>query len=147
MNKIGILMLIVFAMSCSASKNQNQVKMNPENKKITSVIVAFSKAGDVNNAKELSNYLDDNYRVVMNRLFGSKSVSVMSKAEYVEKIETKVFGGDKRVVTVEQIIMNGTTAVAKVVFKGEKATFHSLMTLLKDASGRWLLVSDTPTVA
>ena len=144
MKKTGIMILSVLILSCSTTKTQNQEPMSKENEKITAVINGFSAAGDINNVKKLNVFLDDNYRVVMNRLFGSKTVSVMSKEEYLEKIETKVFGGDTRVVTVEKIMVNGSTAVAKVIFKGEKATFHSLMTLLKDESGSWKLASDIP---
>jgi len=76
-------------MSCSAQKTEVQ--------NVEKVIAAFSKAGDDNNAEKLATYLDDNYRIVMNRLFGSTEVSVMPKSVYLDKISSKEFGGDKRV--------------------------------------------------
>ena len=146
MKTIGIIALSVFLINCSVSKNKRQMETNPEKKKITLLIKNFSKAGDDNSVEELDKLLDNNYRVVMNRLFGSNKVSVLSKEQYLNKIETKVFGGDKRTIEFEDIILNGSTAVAKVVFKGEKATFNSLMTLVQDETGRWKLVSDMPTI-
>ena len=86
MKNLGIVLLSVLVISCAVSKNKNQENRSMENKKITSVINAFSKAGDENNAKELSKYLDDNYRVVMNRLFGSKSVLLSQRYNRLRKI-------------------------------------------------------------
>jgi len=115
-------------------------------KEINTAVSEFAKAGDMNDAEKLSGYLDTNYRVVMNRLFGSSEVSVMSREVYLEKIRTKEFGGDTRKVKVENLVVNGTTASAKVTMKGKKATFISLITLIKNAKGEWKLVSDVPIV-
>jgi hypothetical protein len=115
-------------------------------KAVKKTIVAFSKAADQNDAVALSNCLDQHYRIVMNQLFGSKEVSVMSRHVYVEKIKNKEFGGDKREVTIEQLIVNGNTACAKVTFKGIKSTFVSLISLVKNSEGEWLLVGDMPII-
>jgi len=135
---VAMACILVATMSCNAQ--------NSEVKDVKKAITAFSKAGDNNNVTELNKYLDDNYRVVMNRLFGSTEVSVMPKAVYVEKIKTKEFGGDTRVLTIENVVINSTSASAKVTFKGSKMTFVSLIILIKDSSGAWKLISDTPMV-
>ena len=59
-----------------------------EVKNIKTVITAFSNAGDENNTEKLSFYLDNNYRIVMNQLFGSKKIVVISKTIYLEKLIT-----------------------------------------------------------
>jgi ketosteroid isomerase-like protein len=118
-----------------------------EEKSIKELITNFAKAADKSDAKELATYLDENYRIVMNRLFGSESVSIINKTDYLAKIETKEWGGDKRTVEVHSIVINGATASAHVTLKGEKATFISIFTLIKNAEGEWRLVSDTPIVA
>lgn len=134
-----ILMISVFsAIGCSAQST--------EVKDIKQVITAFSKAGDKNDSKKLESYLDENYRIVMNRLFGSKSVSVMDKTTYLEKIKSKEYGGDNRTLTIENIVINGTTASAKVTFKGTKMTFVSILVLIQNEEGKWTLISDTPIV-
>jgi ketosteroid isomerase-like protein len=117
-----------------------------EEKAITQLIQTFAQAGDQNDAEKLAACLDDNFRVVMNRLFGSEAVSIMPKEVYVEKIRSKEFGGDKRKVNVEKIVLNGNTASAKVILAGEKSTFITLLNLVQDADGNWLIVSDTPTI-
>jgi CRISPR/Cas system CSM-associated protein Csm3 (group 7 of RAMP superfamily) len=113
---------------------------------IEQTIRLFAKAGDENNADELAKYLDANYRIVMNQLFGSTEVTVMTREVYLEKIRTKEFGGDKREVTIEDITLNGKTANAKVMLKGTKMTFVSMMSLVKDSQGVWKLISDTPVI-
>lgn len=141
MKNLKRITMICLLFSSIAGKAQTQ-----EMKNIETTITEFAKAGDESDAKKLASYLDDNYRVVMNRLFGSKVASVMTKPVYLEKIRTKEFGGDKRVLTIEQITLNRTTASAKVIFKGTKMTFVSLLTLIQGADGSWKLISDTPMV-
>jgi len=113
---------------------------------IEQTIRTFAKAGDNYDVKALEKCLDANYRVVMNRLFGSKKVVVLSREVYLSKIEKKEFGGDTRTVTVHNITINGSTANVKVTMKGSKLAFHSLITLVKNETGKWLLVSDTPVL-
>lgn len=119
---------------------------NSEMKNIEQTIVAFSQAGDENNATKLATYLDDNFRIVMNRLFGSTEVSIMPRAVYLEKIKSKEFGGDQRTVTIQNIETNGNSACAKVNFKGTKMTFVSLILFIQNSSGEWKLVNETPIV-
>ncbi|MGB3467736.1 MAG: nuclear transport factor 2 family protein [Cyclobacteriaceae bacterium] len=118
-----------------------------EEKAIERVINVFSKAGDKNDVSALEACLDDNYRVVMNQLFGSEAVTVIPRSVYLQKIGSKEWGGDHRTAIIEKISVNGNTAVAKVNFKGEKMTFKSLIMLIKDANGQWKLISDTPVIA
>lgn len=117
-----------------------------EEKAISQLIGTFALAGDQNDAVKLETCLDDNFRVVMNRLFGSDAVSIMPKDMYMEKIRSKEFGGDKRKVSVDEIVLNGQSACVKVTLEGERATFISLLTLVQDNEGKWLIASDTPTI-
>lgn len=117
-----------------------------DEKAIKETILAFSKAGDKNDTDKLATYLDDNYRIVMNRLFGSSEVSVMTKDIYLEKIKTKEYGGDNRKVKIESIVLNGSTASVKASFVGSKLTFVSILILIKDGNNEWKLVSDLPVV-
>lgn len=135
---IAIICSMLSIIACSAQEN--------EMKNIKKVLIEFSKAGDANDAEKLATYLDDNYRVVMNRLFGSTEVSLMPKSVYLEKIKSKEYGGDKRDLTIENIVINGTTASAQVTFKGVKMTFISLIVLVQDSEGHWKLISDTPII-
>ena len=137
-NSILVIMFSMLSLGGFAQDDQ---------KAIESVIRSFAKAADQNDAALLGTYLDENYRIVMNRLFGSPDVSVVSKADYLAKIESKEWGGDNREVTIMQTIVNGTTASVHASLKGEKATFISLYTLIKDAEGNWKLASDTPIIA
>jgi len=117
-----------------------------ETKSVQEVITAFAMAGDNSDAEGIERYLDDNFRIVLNRLFGSNTVSVMPRSLYLEKIRSGEFGGDRRKVTVESVVINGTTASAKVTFEGTKMTFVSLLTLIQNEAGSWRLVSDVPIV-
>ena len=132
----------IFALFMSAACNAQST----DEKAIKETIIGFSKAGDKNDADKLATYLDDNYRILMNRLFGSSEVSVMTKDIYLEKIRTKEYGGDNRKVEIESILLNGSNASAKVSFVGSKITFVSILILIKDGNNEWKLVSDVPVV-
>jgi hypothetical protein len=146
MKNIGILIVTLIVISCSTNKTINN-NMTEDKSKITTVIKQFSLAGDNSKDELLATYLDDNYRVVMNRLFGSDKVSILSKEVYLAKIKSKEFGGTPRETKIIDILINGNAACVKVIFKGEKVTFNSLIILLKNKEGEWKLVSDIPTIA
>lgn len=127
---------LVLSLSCQAQQ--------VEQKEIKKTILAFAKAGDRQDASKLEELLDANYRIVMNQLFGSKEVVVMPRAAYLDKIRKGEFGGDKRKVTLGQVMLNGNTASARVSYKGEKTRFESIVVLVKDANLKWKLVSEIP---
>ena len=106
----------------------------------------FAKSGDNQDAAALDKLLDHNFRVVMNQLFGSTGVVVMTKEMYLDKIRNKEFGGDKREVKIEDLKIVGKSAHAKVTLKGSKMTFISFIQLVQDNTGTWKLVSDIPSV-
>ncbi len=133
---VAMLLFLILTVGCKAQvTDQDAIKQS---------ITAFSKAGDNNDTQALEKLLDQHYRVVLNRLFGSKSVSIVTKTQYLEKIKTKEWGGDSRNLTFEDIVINGTTASTKVTFKGKKATIVSIILLVKNEKGIWKLVSDIP---
>lgn len=136
-----MLLIFIIGMFSTTVKAQKT-----EIKSVKKIITAFALAGDRNDAVLLNKQLHDNYRIVMNQLFGSKELAIMDKPTYLEKIRSKEFGGDTRKLIFEKIIINGNTAVAKVIMKGEKSTFHSIISLVKNANNKWKLISDTPVI-
>lgn len=113
---------------------------------IEECIRSFAKAGDQQDAVVLETHLDEHFRIVMNQLFGSEGVSVLTRSDYLDKIRKKEFGGDKRKVTVSELVLNEKTASCKVIFEGEKMSFSSIMVLVKHSDNDWKLVSETPVV-
>ena len=110
---------------------------------ITKVINEFSIAGDQNDVSSLSVLLNEHYRITMNQLFGSTEISVMNKTTYLEMIDQKKFGGDKRAIEIISIEVLGNNAFAHVHLKGVKANFNSVFGLVKTADKKWQLISDT----
>jgi len=141
MKKIVPLMMVVLFTVITHGWSQSK-----DEKVITRIITDFAQAGDQNDADGLEKFLDPNYRIVMNRLFGSTEVSVMPKAVYLDKIRNKEFGGDTRQLKFENIMINGNTAIAMVKFSGLKMSFASFITLVKDDSGNWKLVNEVPVI-
>jgi ketosteroid isomerase-like protein len=117
-----------------------------EKKKVEEAIITFGKSADAQDVKALDLVLDKNFRVLMNQMFGNTETVAMYKEMYLDKIGKKEFGGEKREVKIEQVIINGKNASAIVTFKGSKMTFVSLLQLSQDANGKWKIVNDAPTV-
>ena len=117
-----------------------------DEQKIKETIIGFSKAGDQNNADLLATYLDENFRIVMNRLFGSNTVSIMPRSVYLEKIRIKEFGGDDREVTINQTVINGNCASVHATLVGGKMTMKTIFSLIKTGNGQWKLISDMPFI-
>ncbi|MEQ8808665.1 MAG: nuclear transport factor 2 family protein [Imperialibacter sp.] len=113
---------------------------------VKKTIMQFATAADYQDPIILEEVLDTNFRVVMNRLFGSEGVAIMPREVYLAKIKNKEFGGDKREVTISNVTINGNTANALVSFKSNKMTFVSTLLLVLTKEGKWKLVADLPNV-
>lgn len=139
MKKSILMMLVALAGLTGYSQTEDE-------KVIEETIREFAKAGDKNDVEALDKLLNENYSVVMNRLFGSETVTTVSKKDYLAKIESKEWGGDKREVVINKIIVNGNTAAVHATLIGSKMTFISIYTLIKDSQGNWTLLGDLPTI-
>ena len=140
--KTNVLTLAMSLLLASATSAQSP----EEEKLVKQVIINFSSFGDQQDAESLDRLLDANFRVIMNQLFGSKEVSVMDKTTYLGKISAKEFGGDRREVKIENLQIDGKTALARVTLKGSKMTMMSVLQLIKNNAGNWQLISDLPTI-
>lgn len=109
-------------------------------------ILQFASAADSQDATALQNLLDPHFQILMNQLFGSQEVVALDKSTYLNKIRNKEFGGEKRTVKIQQVLLNGNTATAKVLFQGQKMTFSSLLGLVKNKDGVWQIVTDMPVI-
>ncbi|MFT6867729.1 MAG: hypothetical protein ACJA08_002573 [Cyclobacteriaceae bacterium] len=76
--------------SCAQSPN--------DQKAVKETITAFAKAGDQNDVETLTGFLDPNYRIVMNQLFGTAETMVIDRKTYLDKIGSKEWG-----VTIEKL--------------------------------------------
>ncbi len=140
MRKIKLISLLMGLLSITTSC----LAQNDDTASVEAVIHEFSKAGDDSNIEKIDTLLDDNFRIIMNRMFGSKKVGILPKSGYLKKIKTKEWGGYSRTTTIENIVINGNSASAKVTHVSKKATMISLVILIQDGSNNWKLVSDTP---
>jgi len=124
---IGLLTLIAFTPS--------------EINSIREVVEIYAKAGDMQDASKMGKVLHEGFRVVWNDP-AKKTVSLISKADYMQLIEAKKIGGDKRKVIIESIdISEGINASVRVTLDGEKGDFWNLLSLVK-VDGQWLVAQD-----
>ncbi|NOS55262.1 MAG: DUF4440 domain-containing protein [Cyclobacteriaceae bacterium] len=111
---------------------------------IEQVTKQFAKAGDLRDVAQLKNLLHDDFRLAMNRLFGSETVTLLTKSAYLKMIEDGKLGGDSRSVQILSIDITENNAAVKVAMKGKALTFQSYYHMVKNAAGQWKLINDLP---
>lgn len=108
---------------------------------IREVVDIYAKAGDMQDVTKLEKVLHEGFRVVWNDP-AKKTVSLISKSDYMQLLEAKKIGGDKRKVIIESIdISEGINASVRVTLDGEKGDFWNLLSLVK-VDGKWLVAQD-----
>jgi hypothetical protein len=129
----------------TVSGTMAQQKTDEMNAKQT--IINFAHAADVQDDMTLELLLDDNFRLVLNQMFGNTGITVLTKQDYLAKIKAKQFGGDKREVTILNLTLSGNNAGAQAIFKGSKFTVITFIQLVKTAEGQWKIISDLPGIS
>ncbi|MEP2670880.1 MAG: nuclear transport factor 2 family protein [Cyclobacteriaceae bacterium] len=122
----------------------NVSKAQTEKEEVKNVITQFVQAADQQDAEQVASILHEDFRVVMNQLFGSNEVSTMSKSVYVQLIRDKKMGGEKRTIDFVSVDVVNQNASVKVLLKGKTMVFESLLHLIKTTDGKWQLINDLP---
>jgi hypothetical protein len=139
--KISIILLFTLLTSTTImAQNKN------EETNITETITKFVNAADHQNEKELEILLDSNFRLSLNQMFGNTGLVFIDKQTYLNKIKAKEFGGDKRQIKLEQIIIMNNNASVKATFSGTKMTIITLLQLVKTNTGEWKILNDLPAI-
>jgi hypothetical protein len=124
------------------------IMAQPKNEEMNAkqTIVNFAHAADLQDDEALELLLDDNFRLVLNQMFGNKGIAVVTKQDYLAKMKAKEFGGDKREVTILNLTVSGNNAGAQAIFKGSKFTIVTFLQLIKTSKGEWKLINDLPAL-
>ena len=141
MKKLFLIPALALGLSSVANPNLETV-----HQQLTKVVEEYAKAGDNRDTKTLDQLLHTEFRSVVNRLFGSKDLSVMSKTVYLDLMKQEKIGGDQRKVEILNIDVMDHTAYIKARFSGKKLIFTTFLLLAKNADDQWQVVNDMPLV-
>ncbi len=131
----NLLLLVPFSLFALIAFTPSEVNA------IREVVEIYANAGDIQDASKMGKVLHDGFRVVWNDP-AKKTVSLISKTDYMQLLEAKKIGGDKRKVIIESIdISEGVNASVRVTLDGEKGDFWNLLSLVK-VDGKWLIAQD-----
>ena len=135
---------LVFAILISAAVFANQ-PVNPVDKsEIEGVIKDYVTSTDNKNVDELDGlFYDKAAFVCVNKI--TNKVIECDKDTYLNQVKTGKLGGWARNFEVENIDMNGETAVAKVVITDSRLKQIEFVSLAK-MDGKWKIVSRTYTL-
>ncbi len=135
-NQLATLTLIMMT-SITATAQTDKVL-------VEQVVNQFAKAGDQRDVTQLKNLLHDDFRIAMNRLFGSEKVEFLMKPAYIKLMEEGKLGGDNRSVKILSVDVTENNAAVKVSLKGKTLTFQSYYHLVKNVAGQWQIINDLP---
>ena len=125
--------------------NLTQNKNEMENKKIETLITAYAKALDHQDAATAETFLDPEFRIVLNNHNNSGTTSILGRAQYLDMIREGKAGGVKRSISFLLTDLHENAAVVKVRLEGEKSVFTNYYSLLK-RDDQWLVVNDIPQI-
>jgi hypothetical protein len=113
---------------------------------ITQVVNQFAQGADNRDTVLLDQILDTHFRAAVNRALGSTQLQVIDKTTYLNLIKEKKLGGDKRMVSVQNIIIHESTATAEVIFEGSKLNFTTFISMIKNEDQTWTIIQDLPII-
>ena len=114
--------------------------------KIVSAVNQFVKASDNRNAANLNKVLHHEFRAMVNRLFGSEDMSIMTKDTYLSLIKEEKIGGDDRKVNILKVDVVNHNAYVKAELHGKEYKFTTYILLAERPKGNWQVVSDMPFI-
>jgi hypothetical protein len=135
-NQLATLILIMMTSVATTAQTDKVL--------VEQVVNQFAKAGDARDVVQLKALLHDEFRLAMNRLFGSQTVTLLTKTAYLKMMEEGKLGGDSRTVQILSIDITENNAAVKVALKGKALTFQSYYHLVKNVAGQWQLITDLP---
>ncbi len=141
--KARISIILLFTLLTTTTIMAQNIK---EETQITVSITNFVNAADKQDEKELEILLDSNFRLSLNQMFGNTGLMFIDKQTYLNKIKAKEFGGDKRQIKLDQVIIVNNNASVKATFTGAKMTVITLLQLVKTNKGEWKILNDLPTI-
>lgn len=112
---------------------------------VKTAIEAFVKAGDDRDTAVLENLLHADFQNIQDGFFDEGGIFVFTKADYIELIRTKKFGGSPRRIDYQHIEQNGNIAAVQVKLESQYLTFHSLIVCVQD-NGHWKVINNIPTI-
>lgn len=108
-------------------------------------IEAFVQAGDNRDVATLEKILHTNFQNIQDGFFEKDGIFVFSKADYIELISTKKFGGSPRSINFQSIQKTGNIITAQVKLESEFLIFHSLIVCVY-TNGLYQIINNIPTI-
>jgi len=117
-----------------------------QTERITQAITNFVKGGDHSDLELLDRVLHKDFRVTNNGFMGISGITIIDKTDYLKKIESGVFGGLPRTMTIEKLDQNGIIASVKLRIESSENDFISYNALILDTDNEWRIIHNLAVV-
>lgn len=140
------LILITFLSTISLLNCKAQNQNNMENQ-IKETVTSIEKAAANRDAKQLTELLHRDYRVIANRFKGSENAVIISKDTYLQMMKDEKIGGTSYDINFNDVKISGHTAIVDVLYSSETTSdMHKFLVLIQEENNEWKIVSDIPIV-
>lgn len=116
-----------------------------EHKNLQRFIQHFVMAVDQQNAQDAAEYLDENFRVILNNQLAQGSTILLNKEQYLTMMRSGKVGGTPRTIEFLFTDIEETMAVIKVKLEGMTRRFITFYNLIK-VGDDWKIISDIPVI-
>lgn len=117
-----------------------------DNDRIKQVIIDFVKGGDNSDIEILDKVLHKDFRVTNNGFMGTSGITIIDKKEYLNKIESGIFGGLPRKMKIEELDQSGIIASVKLRIESSENDFISYNSLILDTDNVWKIINNLAVV-
>lgn len=117
-----------------------------EKDKIRQVIIDFVKGGDNRDVGLLNKVLHKDFRVTNNGFMGNPGVKLIDKKEYLNNIESGIFGGLPRKMKIEELDLCGIIACVKLRIESPENDFISYNSIVLDMDNEWKIINNLAVV-
>jgi hypothetical protein len=113
---------------------------------ITQAITNFVKGGDTSDLMMINRVLHDRFRVTNNGYKGTPGVTVLDKQQYLSNVQTGLFGGVPRKMSIESIDIDGKIASVKLRIESANHYFVSYNSMVLDTDNQWKIINNLAVV-
>lgn len=114
--------------------------------RVKQTVERFGEAGAQRDLQALEAVLHPEYRTLVNRFAGNPGLTILSRAQYLRRMEAGEIGGNEVDVVFDQVMVHDHSASVQVSFNSDQAEMKLFLLLVQETGGEWKITSDMAVI-